>query len=225
MMPSEPSASARIIVRGERVALNASVQAYPETGLAFRALPKRDETKHIVCHWTGAENPPDVAARNMAASKLSVHFMIDQEGTIYQLCDTDRRCDHAKGANDSTIGIEMINRGSGLTLPDKGHARTLLRERVHGTSVTYYGFTSAQIRASLALIEALCRAYALPMRVPLLGGEVYPSELGPYLGSPYFGVIGHLHVNKSKVDPGLSFLRSVHERGLVLDHSVSSALG
>lgn len=43
---------------------------------------------------------------------LSVHFMLDVDGTIYQTLDLKERAWHAGTANDRSIGIEIANMGA-----------------------------------------------------------------------------------------------------------------
>ncbi|MCP4248368.1 MAG: N-acetylmuramoyl-L-alanine amidase [bacterium] len=43
---------------------------------------------------------------------LSVHFMLDVDGTIYQTLDLKERAWHAGSANDRSIGIEIANIGA-----------------------------------------------------------------------------------------------------------------
>jgi N-acetyl-anhydromuramyl-L-alanine amidase AmpD len=43
---------------------------------------------------------------------LSVHFMLDLDGTIYQTLDLKERAWHASIANDRSIGIEIANMGA-----------------------------------------------------------------------------------------------------------------
>ena len=43
---------------------------------------------------------------------LSVHFMLDVDGTIYQTLDLKERAWHAGSANDRSIGIEIANMGA-----------------------------------------------------------------------------------------------------------------
>ena len=43
---------------------------------------------------------------------LSVHFMVDLDGTIYQTLDVKERARHANGANDRSVGIEIANIGA-----------------------------------------------------------------------------------------------------------------
>jgi hypothetical protein len=43
---------------------------------------------------------------------LSVHFMLDLDGTIYQTLDVKERAWHATKANDRSVGIEIANMGA-----------------------------------------------------------------------------------------------------------------
>jgi len=44
--------------------------------------------------------------------RLSVHFLLDVDGTIYQTMDLQERAAHATIANDRSIGIEIANLGA-----------------------------------------------------------------------------------------------------------------
>ncbi len=50
---------------------------------------------------------------------LSVHFMLDVDGTIYQTLDVKERASHATIANSRSIGIEIANIGAFASLPAK----------------------------------------------------------------------------------------------------------
>ena len=56
---------------------------------------------------------------------LSVHFMLDVDGTIYQTLDVKERAWHAGKANDRSIGIEIANIGAypDMSILDKWYAR------------------------------------------------------------------------------------------------------
>jgi N-acetyl-anhydromuramyl-L-alanine amidase AmpD len=43
---------------------------------------------------------------------LSVHFMLDLDGTIYQTLDAKERAWHATSSNDRSVGIEIANMGA-----------------------------------------------------------------------------------------------------------------
>jgi len=43
---------------------------------------------------------------------LSVHFMLDLDGTIYQTMDLKERARHATSSNNRSIGVEIANKGA-----------------------------------------------------------------------------------------------------------------
>jgi len=74
----------------------------------------------VVLHYTGMETA-DAARERLcdAGAKVSAHYLIDEDGTLEQLVDEDRRAWHAgvaswHGASDinaRSIGIELVNPG------------------------------------------------------------------------------------------------------------------
>jgi hypothetical protein len=89
-------------------------------GYALRHYGRRSFVLHphlIVLHFTasGAGSYPGVHAlfgsdaRNMGELPgVCAHFVVDQDGTIYQQAPLRIMCRHAIGVNDRAIGIEMI---------------------------------------------------------------------------------------------------------------------
>lgn len=206
-----------IVVDGHLVYTLATVRTWHETGLLFDKLRPRKETGLITLHWTASENPPVQVHRNMQAEGLSVHFVIDQFGIIWQMCDADRLCAHAEGVNVRAVGIEMINRGTARDVPTRGVERPVRKERIFNQPVTYTGFTIEQQVACISLVRTLCTAYQLPMRVPLEGNRVRATRMTKAELMAYRGVIGHLHAmppDRHKVDPGLAILEHVQLHGL-----------
>ncbi|HEU4832741.1 MAG TPA: peptidoglycan recognition family protein, partial [Actinomycetota bacterium] len=67
------------------------------------------------------------------------HFLIDTDGTIYQLVNLRIRCRHAIGMNWTAIGIEHVGTSAGAILGDRDMMRASLRLTVwlmsrHGIS-------------------------------------------------------------------------------------------
>lgn len=74
----------------------------------------------IILHYTGMESAAGALARMCdPASQVSAHYMIDEEGEVFELVAEDLRAWHAgvshwAGAtdiNDRSIGIELVNPG------------------------------------------------------------------------------------------------------------------
>jgi len=55
------------------------------------------------------------------------HFVIDRDGTIYQLVPLGTRCRHAVGMNYTAIGIEHVGTSDAMVLGDKAQMRSSLR--------------------------------------------------------------------------------------------------
>lgn len=55
-----------------------------------------------------SENRTDLIKRNYDRINVSAHFLIDKEGTIYQLMPENYMARHAMGVNHLSIGIENV---------------------------------------------------------------------------------------------------------------------
>jgi N-acetylmuramoyl-L-alanine amidase len=94
---------------------------------------------------------------------LSVHFMLDVDGTIYQTCDVKERAWHATVANPRSVGIEIANIGcyspGGNTLQewyrkdDKGRTRVVLPAFVQKAKIRepgpYYPSRNEPVRGTI----------------------------------------------------------------------------
>ena len=67
------------------------------------------------------------------------HYVVDKDGTVYQLVPTSVRCRHTIGLNDQAIGIEMVQEG--------GSSATWADQQILGRP--------AQVGAALALVRSL----------------------------------------------------------------------
>lgn len=227
--PQPPSEGTYVIRSGIRVDVGIRVRTYQETGYAFPSRTRRSLTRMVIAHATAAENPPKEVHRNMLQhlseqgrpQPLSVHFVIDQKGTIFQMMDTDARGAHCAGAYESfspnavSIGIEVIGRLTDWRkVPDKGVVRPRVIERIHGVDLVVDEMLRPQCEATANLCEALCRIYALPLRVPEdAQGEPLLAQLSEADAAKWSGCCGHLHMSGAKPDPGGLVLRAIQERG------------
>jgi N-acetylmuramoyl-L-alanine amidase len=59
---------------------------------------------------TFARDVPDVELHELPA--VCAHFVVDRDGTIYQLVALNNMCRHTVGLNDSAIGIEQVGRSA-----------------------------------------------------------------------------------------------------------------
>lgn len=84
----------------------------------------RIEPHVVVLHWTGGSTaesawqtfaPATLAGRaelqDAGALNVSAHFLVDRDGTTWQLVPTDRMARHVIGLNHTAIGIENVGDG------------------------------------------------------------------------------------------------------------------
>jgi N-acetylmuramoyl-L-alanine amidase len=74
---------------------------------------------------TFARNAPDPELRELPG--VCAHYVIDKDGTIYQLVTTAIRCRHTVGLNWTAIGIEHVGRSDGQVMGNRRQLRSSLR--------------------------------------------------------------------------------------------------
>lgn len=88
----------------------------PSPNFNERALP----VSMLVLHYTGmADSASAIALLRDRESKVSAHYLVDEDGTVLRLVDEDKRAWHAGRAfwrgltdiNSASIGIEIVNPG------------------------------------------------------------------------------------------------------------------
>jgi len=137
---------------------------------------------------------------------LSCHFLLDNDGTIYQTLDLSFMAFHAAGFNAGSVGIEMCNRGDAKRDPTyysrKRQRRDVATCRIHGHTYLAFDYTEAQYEALKALARGLVKA------LPNLPAE-YPQDSPGYQSwgvlngvHGYSGLLGHYHTTRRKWDPG-----------------------
>ncbi len=161
---------------------------------------------------------------------LSVHFLIDNDGTIYQTLDLVDCGFQAAGVNEISVGVELANRGDAIRFPDeyKGH-RDKLTCSIHGHQFLAYSYTKDQVESMTAIGRTMARLFPnLPQTYPLAGTG---DTLWTAISDPreYQGWLGHYHVTQQKWDPGpfdfKSFVGTIRGRSvfpLVLSREAGS---
>lgn len=132
---------------------------------------------------------------------LSVHFLVDTDGTIYQTLDLLHCAFHAAGVNEVAIGIELQNLGDAARRPNAyAQPRPTVTCTVHGAQFLCYDFTDAQYEAMGRLGRALTRIFDVPLAAPVAnGGAVWTRLDEP---RAFRGFLGHYHISLTKWDPG-----------------------
>ncbi|MDF2097227.1 N-acetylmuramoyl-L-alanine amidase [Aquibaculum arenosum] len=84
------------------------------------ARPGEREPDLILLHYTGMRSAEEAMARLCApAARVSAHYCIEEDGTLWRLVPESRRAWHAglsnwegqEGVNDRSLGIELVNPG------------------------------------------------------------------------------------------------------------------
>lgn len=81
----------------------------------------------LVLHYTGMESGKAALERlKDPKAKVSAHYLIEEDGTLYMLVDEEKRAWHAgvaewgglQNVNSASIGIEIVNGGHNVPLAD-----------------------------------------------------------------------------------------------------------
>jgi beta-N-acetylhexosaminidase len=151
----------------------------------------------IVLHWTSDLDcnasyerlKPEILLSDRkelagaGALNVSAHFLVDRDGTIYQLMPSNWIARHTIGLNFSSIGIENVG----------------------GENNEKEDLTQAQIDANVALIYYLKELY--PSITYLLGHHEYLK-----MQETPLWLERDKEYRTTKVDPGATFMREVRKR-------------
>jgi N-acetyl-anhydromuramyl-L-alanine amidase AmpD len=129
----------------------------------FAALQKTID--QFVLHYDGC-GLSRICFNTLKERKLSVHFLLDVDGTIYQTLDLREHAAHATIANDRSIGIEIANLGA---YPEVGKERTVLDEWYRRDA------------AGQTVLKPPARVKETGIRTP--GFVVRPARPGPVRGA------------------------------------------
>ena len=162
----------------------AETEAYAERhyGLRTATLKPRAIVEHVTANTsfaatyaTFAADVPDPELHELPGT--CAHFVVDRDGTIYQLVRLDRLCRHTVGLNWAAIGIEHVGLSDAQVLADP-----------------------AQLRASLALTLWLMWRYRIPLADVIGHSE---SLTSPLHRERYAGWRCQTHADWSHADMGV----------------------
>jgi N-acetylmuramoyl-L-alanine amidase len=139
----------------------------------LQPIVERDSPNHdarpagvdtLILHYTGMKTAQDAIDRlRDPQARVSSHYVVDEDGTIYRLVPEDRRAWHAgisywrgrTGLNDVSIGIEIVN---------PGH------------EWGYRPFPPAQINSVTALCQAILARHPIPAHNVVAHSDVAPDR-------------------------------------------------
>lgn len=160
----------------------------------------------IVCHHDvclTSHNCFDVLNRR----GLSIAFMIDYDGTIFQSVNLQRSAQHCGNINSYSVGIEVCNpieiKYNSFYTSKGLSPRPIIKSQMfhEKTYRKFLGLYPVQEEALKVLLKTLCTNLNIPLETPLNTDgsplyDVYPQVQN----CTYRGVVGHYHQNKEKWD-------------------------
>jgi hypothetical protein len=151
----------------------------------------------------------------------SVHFLIDNDGTIYQTLDMQHGAWHAgsERVNRASVGVEISN--AYYTKYQSWYEKNGFGPRplvgdawVHGNKLDEHtDFYPIQIEALKALWQAIHKAADIPLEAPedQFGNTSTKYEQDVKYGN-FSGFISHYHVSKGKIDcAGLDIVKLLEQ--------------
>ena len=212
-----------IVVGGVRHPVAVPVTTWHASGLGFPGLPMRDRAGLVVLCSTGIDSTAAMQHKALQTKRdkdtgkpleLSAHFHVDALGICTQYADALARC---KGVgnigNKRGCLIDLSNR-SDPNRSVRGITRELVVDKINNETAVRTTFTAPQMRAALALIEGLCAALGIPCVVPMSGPHVIPHALPIAVIETFEGVVGRLHLDPRRYDPGLAVLRALAAKSI-----------
>ena len=139
---------------------------------------------------------------------ISVHFLIDNDGTIYQTMDLQHIGWHAGSSkiNAKSIGVEISNAydlkwQSWYKRNGFGERPIVADAQVHGKTLgAHLGFYPVQLEALQALWKAVHLACGIPLETPTGAAKnTYTSQVS---SGKFKGFVSHYHITKRKIDCG-----------------------
>ena len=193
----------KFVLWSERGGLKARKGSYYD----YTGRPKR-AIRYFVNHW-------DVCLSSHSCQSvldkrgISVHFLIDNDGTIYQTLDLQHAAFHvgSERTNRPSVGVEITNAyypKYQKTYVKRGFGERPLVEgaRVHFSELDpFLGFYDVQLEALKALWKSVHLATGIPLETPLnqfgKTSTVYEQD---FAYGKRKGFVSHYHVNKKKID-------------------------
>ena len=203
----------KVITWGEPGGLKLNSNTYS----SYSGKTPRDITM-FVNHWDVCLSSKSCVSV-LNKRKVSVHFCIDNDGTIYQLADLQHACWHAsdRTVNHKSIGVEISNayytKYQDWYTKRFGPRPVVTDAVVHGRTLDpHLGFYPVQIEALKALWEAVSNACGIPLEAPLKNGELDTGENRDVSSGKFEGFVNHYNVTNRKIDcAGLDLVKLLNE--------------
>jgi hypothetical protein len=158
---------------------------------------KKRKINLFVNHWDACRSSKDCFGI-LEKRGLSVHFLIDSDGTIYQTMDLNDLAYHAKGANERSVGVEIANPVE-LKYQDKKNPRPIMSgASVHGKILNdFLWFYPEQINALMILWETVHNVLGISLKCLLNENGDNLTTVKKDLKNFESGFISHFHVPRT----------------------------
>lgn len=179
-----------------------------ELSSGFTPYTEKREIKMFMNHWDVCLNSK-TCHRVLNKRNLSVHFLIDNDGTIYQTNDINNANWHAgdRKLNHNSIGVEISNAydlkyQSWYSKKGYGERPVIEGESVHGRSMKpFTGFYDVQIKALQALWLAVHEGLGIPLKCPVDNdGNTLKTVDSKVKNGTFSGFVSHYHATNRKID-------------------------
>lgn len=211
-----------ILIGNWRVPCNFYVISPGETGAMVFTRSFYDtpilRPKLLALHWDVATSSKSCYS-TLIKRGLSVQFMCDSNAIIYQSFDPAfGACWHSGQINLISWGIE-INNPVELAYQNPINPRPVIELGTRGSTQKILGFYPEQIAAIVKWCHWCCEYAGIPKQLPSYKGSVgvYNSYIrGPgdeWKVNGFTGVVGHLHQDNVKIDPGMSLWQPLIDSG------------
>jgi len=173
----------------------------------------------FVCHWDVCLSSK-TCHRVLEKRGISVHFAIDNDGTIYQFMDMNDVAYHAGGRtwNNKSIGVEIANayypKYQGWYKKNGLGERPLVEgAKVHGKTLDpFMDFYPEQYEALKALMKAVHKATGIPLKAPLdRSGNTNTTVSKKAADGRFEGFVSHYHLKRGKIDCANLDLKTILE--------------
>ena len=170
----------------------------------YQHMKRKRNISMFVAHWDVCLNSKSCfRVLNKTSRSASIHFAIDNDGTIYQFLDMNHIAWHAskRSVNKKSVGVEISNayypkyqnwyKKNGF-----GERPMITDATVHGKKMEpFMDFYPVQKEALKALMEAVHNALDIPLEAP--EGDTVVKEVA---SGKYKGFVHHFNVVKNKID-------------------------
>jgi N-acetylmuramoyl-L-alanine amidase len=204
-----------IIIEGKRYA-SRSILGTPDLSKLQKII------KQFVLHHSGLYHSKDTFTVLHCQRKLSVQFILDDDGTLYQTLDLVEKAWQAGGNNQMSFGIEIDSRALAVKFPeaydDNNQQRYHLLPRfkrldkVQNQWITGYEYNNKQYETLIRLGMAVVEIFPLIKQSSDFPRTASGNIIKSAIPNPkaWNGFMGHYNITTAKIDP-ISF---DHERFL-----------